>query len=294
MQHVPALGDLAGLEAEGAASARSASPGHSRGVCSTTTSPPANTRTQRMYSPRHARAVRPKHAMDPLSPPGTIADGFAVRGRRDTSVVCSPPTRRSGHLRIPPAPGTSPAAPAGARVGGSSPPGCWGLCAAGARRRARLPLRRPVARRLAVTMTRGTMTRGARHRVSAPPGAGTRRSLRRAGSGPKRRALSRPGPPVPDSVLLARDFLPRRRQMPFIPGPWQATADSVRGGLAERERPPPHGPMADHDTVGGRRLVHLPRAQGRPKVEPDGMADDFGREAAAGVARVGGHRHPAR
>ncbi len=52
--------------------------------------------------------------------------------------------------------------------------------------------------------------------------------------------------------------------------------------------------MCDASVVDASRSQHLPdhaKAEGKPEVQPDSMADDFGREAVAGVARMMGRFH---
>jgi len=44
----------------------------------------------------------------------------------------------------------------------------------------------------------------------------------------------------------------------------------------------------------GEQLIHVPQTQGKAEVEPDGVADDLGREAIAGLARANWRCHPAR
>jgi hypothetical protein len=75
------------------------------------------------------------------------------------------------------------------------------------------------------------------------------------------------------------------------PGQGKPATDSVRDRLAELARPLPHGLVAHGDAAGGQHLLHHAQAEREPKVEPDGVADDLGREAVAGVGRLGRRRH---
>jgi hypothetical protein len=47
---------------------------------------------------------------------------------------------------------------------------------------------------------------------------------------------------------------------------------------------------ANRDATGGKDLVDMAQAQREPEIEPDGVADDLGREPVAGVGRLGGWR----
>src|SRR6478672_1869276 len=61
-----------------------------------------------------------------------------------------------------------------------------------------------------------------------------------------------------------------------------------------RTRPLPHGFMADDDATRGQQLLHHAKPEREAEVEPDGMADDLGREAIPGVAGASGYGHPTR
>ena len=78
--------------------------------------------------------------------------------------------------------------------------------------------------------------------------------------------------------------------MPLIAGLRQPAADLVGEGLAELERPLPNRLVADRDATGGEDLVDMAQAQREAEIEPDGAADDLGREPVAGVGRLGGWR----
>ena len=77
-------------------------------------------------------------------------------------------------------------------------------------------------------------------------------------------------------------------QMPFIPGLRQAPADLVGERLAELADPLPHGLVADDDAAGRQQLLDQAQPEREAEIEPDGVADDLGREAVAGVAGTGG------
>jgi hypothetical protein len=52
--------------------------------------------------------------------------------------------------------------------------------------------------------------------------------------------------------------------------------------------------VADRDATGGEDLVDMAQAERKSEAEPDGVADDLGREPMSGVAGGGGRRHPVR
>jgi|SRR6516164_4355872 hypothetical protein len=71
------------------------------------------------------------------------------------------------------------------------------------------------------------------------------------------------------------------------PTPGKAATDLIGEPLADLARPLPHGFMADDDAPRG-------QPEREAEVEPDGMADDLGRELIPGVAGASGCRHPTR
>jgi len=83
-------------------------------------------------------------------------------------------------------------------------------------------------------------------------------------------------------------------QVPFISHTRQPATDLVGECLAELEAPLPYGFMADDDAAGGEDLIDVAQAEWKAEIEPDGMADDLGRKAIAGVAGRGGRYHPVR
>src|SRR6516165_10156796 len=74
----------------------------------------------------------------------------------------------------------------------------------------------------------------------------------------------------------------------------KAATDLIGEPLAELARPLPHGFVADNDAARGQQLLHHAQPEREAEVQPDGMADDFGWEAIAGVAGTSGCRHPTR
>jgi hypothetical protein len=91
-------------------------------------------------------------------------------------------------------------------------------------------------------------------------------------------------PPKP--VLHPGNFHRDLVEVPFIASPRQPATDLVGEGLAELETPLPYSLMADRDATGGEDLIDVAQAEWKAKIEPDGMVDDLGRKAIAGVARA--------
>ena len=92
-------------------------------------------------------------------------------------------------------------------------------------------------------------------------------------------------PGVPDGDLV---------EVPLVFGVGQPAADPVGEGLAELERPLPHGLVADHDAPCRQHLLDHAQAEREAEIEPDRVADHLGREAVPGIGRLGGRRTHAR
>ncbi len=71
-------------------------------------------------------------------------------------------------------------------------------------------------------------------------------------------------------------------QMPAVRRSWPATPDPCGIGPAEPERPPAHRLVGGFDAALGEQVLDIAVAQGEPKIEPDRVLDDFGREAVTG------------
>ena len=116
-----------------------------------------------------------------------------------------------------------------------------------------------------------------------------------ASGSPTRSAAAFPGL-MTDGILMlhpgnfGRDLM----KMPFVANPGKAATDLIGEPLAEFACPLPHGFVADDDAAGGQQLLHHAQPEREAEVEPDGMADDLGREAIPGVAGASGRRHPTR
>ena len=89
----------------------------------------------------------------------------------------------------------------------------------------------------------------------------------------------------PEVLALAADGHEQFVQMPGVadgPGP---TPEPSRVGGAEGLAPVPDGLVRDGDAALGEEVFDVAEAEGEPVVEPDGVADDGGRESVAGIAR---------
>ena len=97
---------------------------------------------------------------------------------------------------------------------------------------------------------------------------------------------------APEPMLPACDADHNLVEVPFVSGRRKTAADLVGEALPELHRPLPHRLMTDLDASGGEHLLDHAQAQGKPEIQPDGIADHLSREAVAGVARVAGRVHP--
>src|SRR3954447_17906935 len=88
---------------------------------------------------------------------------------------------------------------------------------------------------------------------------------------------------APEPMLLAADHQAHFVEVPFVSRVWQPAADLVGKALAELARPLADGLMADRDGASREDLIHHAKAQRKAEVEPDGVADDLGWKAIAGV-----------
>src|SRR6516165_8823622 len=65
--------------------------------------------------------------------------------------------------------------------------------------------------------------------------------------------------------------------MPFVANPRKPTTDPVGERLAKFARPLPHRFVADDDAAGGQQLLDHTQPKRKPKIQPDGVADNLGR-----------------
>ena len=81
-----------------------------------------------------------------------------------------------------------------------------------------------------------------------------------------------------------------RPQRKVVASSRQPAADLIGERLAEL----PNRLVAHFDAPRRQQLIDVAQAQGEAEIEPDGMADDLGREPVAGVVGEGGRPHPVR
>ncbi len=90
----------------------------------------------------------------------------------------------------------------------------------------------------------------------------------------------------PQVMSLPVDLEEHFVQVPFIPWSRPMATQLVGVGLPELAAPLPHRLVADHNSPLVQEFFDIPKAQREAMVQPDGVADDFSREAEALV----GHR----
>src|SRR4029077_18674942 len=96
---------------------------------------------------------------------------------------------------------------------------------------------------------------------------------------------------APKPVLLAtdrhRDFI----HMPFVAASRRALADLIGERLAELLPPLAHGLVRHANPARRQHFLDHTKAQRKPEIQPNGIADDFRRKAMAAIQRVTGSRH---
>jgi hypothetical protein len=80
-------------------------------------------------------------------------------------------------------------------------------------------------------------------------------------------------------------------QMLFVAASRRPLADLIGEPFAELHRPLAHRLVGHADSARREHFLDHAKAQGKPKIEPDRMADDFRRKAMAAIERVTGSRH---
>jgi hypothetical protein len=89
----------------------------------------------------------------------------------------------------------------------------------------------------------------------------------------------------PEVLPLAADRDEQFVEMPGVADNPGATSEASGVGRAEDLAPAPDRLVRDGDAALGEEVFDVAEAQGESVVEPDGMADDGGREAVPGIAR---------
>ena len=87
----------------------------------------------------------------------------------------------------------------------------------------------------------------------------------------------------PEITLLAAD---RNEQLIHVPDVTETTlspAQGSRGLRSELPAPGPNGFVGHRDAALGEKVLSVAKAQREPMVQPDGVADHFGREAVSSI-----------
>jgi hypothetical protein len=92
------------------------------------------------------------------------------------------------------------------------------------------------------------------------------------------------------SLVFGTDLI----HMPFVAASRRALADLIGECLAELLPPLAHGLVGHANPARRQHFFDHAKAQGKPEIEPNRMADDLRRKAMALVERVAGCRHGGR
>ncbi len=87
---------------------------------------------------------------------------------------------------------------------------------------------------------------------------------------------------APQILLATMNRYEQLVQMPGVTHPTAAAPKTSRVHRAEPLTPLPDGFIGDRDVPLGQQVLHISEAETESVVEPDGVADDFGRESIAG------------
>ena len=82
--------------------------------------------------------------------------------------------------------------------------------------------------------------------------------------------------------------------MPFVADPGKAATDLVGEMLTKLARPLSDGFVGDDDTAGRQQLLNHAKPERETEIQPNGMADDLGREPIPGIAGASRCPHPTR
>jgi hypothetical protein len=89
---------------------------------------------------------------------------------------------------------------------------------------------------------------------------------------------------APQILLASLNGHEQLVQMPGVTHPTPAVPKTSRVRQAEPQAPLPNGFIGDRDVPSGEQVLYIAEADPEPVVEPDGVADDFGRESIAVIA----------
>jgi hypothetical protein len=97
---------------------------------------------------------------------------------------------------------------------------------------------------------------------------------------------------TPEMVLDASDPNEHLIQMPMIARLGSATLQSGGEGLSKLPAPASDRLLENHHTAFGQHQLDVPEAQAERVIQPDRMADDFGRKTVT-MVRIRDTFHPA-
>ena len=90
----------------------------------------------------------------------------------------------------------------------------------------------------------------------------------------------------PQPVAFATDPQRHLVQMPLVASSCSSSTQPCGEGGSELGAPLADGLMADLDPAFGEEILNITKAEMEPKVQPDGVSDDLGREAVASIRRT--------
>ena len=93
---------------------------------------------------------------------------------------------------------------------------------------------------------------------------------------------------APKPVLLAGDRDDDLIPMPFVAASRRRLANLIGKRFAELPPPLPHGFVGHANSALRQHFLDHAKAQGKPEIEPNGIADHFRRKAMAAIRRVTG------
>ena len=88
---------------------------------------------------------------------------------------------------------------------------------------------------------------------------------------------------APEIMLHALDPDEDLVHVPLVAGSWPAAAQAIRETPSEFMTPTPHRLVEDEDTTFRQNQLDFSETEAEHVIQPDGVADDLGREAVAGV-----------
>ena len=96
---------------------------------------------------------------------------------------------------------------------------------------------------------------------------------------------------APQPVRLASNRDDDLIHMPFVAASRRALADLIGERLAELLPPLAHGLVRYANPARRQHFLDHTKAQRKPEIQPNGIADDFRRKAMAAIQRVTGSQH---